>query len=244
MSLLVGNRSKGESGIFAKFKEGKCFLFGRKAAVEFRLKRSLLTIVGTPRKLGRQAVWSGRYKLFNLALTLYDKANNYWLNATRAETRDDLFPEYRREFEAHDTVHDAAGLLRADKILIYLAGVLHSLKHSLLGGVVEGDATSLLLRYLQHLLDVPSDSLTLAVRVACKPNLVGLECLLTERFNQLHLIFFYHIIRSIVIAKINAYAIFSCSFDVADVSFRGHHAEVFTKEFTKLFCLGGRLNNH
>ena len=98
--------------------------------------------------------------------------------------------------------------------------MIDRLKDRFFGGIIERDTTHLLLGQLQDLLDMPCDGLSLAVRVACQPYLIGLERLFAQRVNQLLLLLVDHIIRSIAIVEINAHAIFANTLDITNVPLR------------------------
>ena len=98
--------------------------------------------------------------------------------------------------------------------------MIDCLQDRLFGGIVEGDTTYLFLRQLQDFLDVPSDSLSLAVRVACEPNLIGLKRLFAQRINEMHLLLVNDIVGRIGIAKVNTHTVFTNTLDVTDMPLR------------------------
>ena len=98
--------------------------------------------------------------------------------------------------------------------------MIDCLQDRLFGSIVESNTTDFLLRQLQDFLDMPSDSLSLAVRVACEPNLIGLQRLFAQRINEMHLLLVDDIVGRIGIAKVNTHTVFTNTFDVTDVPLR------------------------
>ena len=101
----------------------------------------------------------------DLIFTVDHDARGHRLHAAGGQAGLDLAPEQRAEFIAHDAVKNAARLLRVDQILIDLARVLDALGDDLFRDLVERHALGLVIRQIQQLLQVPRNSLSLAVRV-------------------------------------------------------------------------------
>jgi hypothetical protein len=112
------------------------------------------------------------------------------------------------------------------------------------GCIVKGNTTCLFFGQLQHLLNMPSNSFSLAVRVAREPNLIGLESLFAQRINQLYLIFFDYIVRSIAIAKVNTHAVFTNTLDITNVPLRRHQMKILAQILGNGFSFARGLNYH
>ncbi len=97
-------------------------------------------------------------------LALDDQPNGHALHAPGAQTRLHLLPQHGRQRVAVQAVEDAPALLRANEVLVHVARVCERLLHGFFGDFVEDDAADRNLR-LQHLREVPTDRLALAVRV-------------------------------------------------------------------------------
>ena len=220
MTRFMSNRCERIGSLFTALHEVQRLLLGCKTMVEFGLESHVLTVQRYPYELRCETIGNSRHEILDLALAFYDKADSHRLHTSCAQARDDLFPQDRRELEAYDTIHYAASLLRVDKVVVNIAGMVDRLQDGLLGGVVERDTAHLLLRQLEHLLDMPCDGLSLAVGVARQPDLVGLERLFAQRCNQLLFILIYHIIRRIAIGKVNAHAVSAYAFNISNMSLR------------------------
>ena len=98
--------------------------------------------------------------------------------------------------------------------------MIDCLQDRLFSGIVEGDATYFFLRQLQDFLDMPCDSFSLAVGVACEPNLIGLQRLFTQRINEMHLLLVDDIVGCIGIAKVNTHTVFTNTLDITNMPLR------------------------
>ena len=135
--------------------------------IEFCLERGSFSIQRHTHKLRSQAVACCWHKLLNLTLTLHNQAHSHRLHTTCAQTSNDLFPQNRRQFKAHNTVHHTTCLLRIDQIIVNITRMIDCLQNRLFGRIIECDTAHFILRQLQYLLNMPCDRLSLAVRVAC-----------------------------------------------------------------------------
>ena len=116
-------------------------------------------------------------EFFDLELAVADEPQRDRLHAPRRLRPRQLAPQHRRQREADEIVERAAGEIGVDQRLVDLAGMLHRLRHRLLGDGVEDDPFDLLVLdgpFLpQRLEDMPGDRLALAVGVGGENQLVG-----------------------------------------------------------------------
>src|SRR5262249_12934522 len=111
----------------------------------------------------------------DLSLSFHDDPQSHRLDTPRGESAPDLFPQEVRDFVAHQTVDDAAGLLRVDEPAVDLSGLLDRGKHRLLGDLVEADAleNGSLGGGLLSLLEVPGDRFAFPIGVSGEIDRVG-----------------------------------------------------------------------
>ncbi len=99
-----------------------------------------------------------------LFLALDDQTDGNALDTSGAESGLHFLPEQRRQGVAVQAVENTAAFLCANEILVHVRRVLEGLFHRVFRDLVEDDAAHGNLR-LEDLLQVPTDRLTLAVRV-------------------------------------------------------------------------------
>ena len=132
-------------------------------------------------------------ELLYLALTFYDKTNGYRLHTACRQSRFHLAPQYGRKLEAHNTVQNAACLLRIDKIHVKVSWMLYCRKDGRLCNLMEYDTVGRSLIQAQHLAQMPRNSLSLAVLIGCEPHLVCLLCALTQFLYKFFLVLRYDV---------------------------------------------------
>ena len=117
------------------------------------------------------------YEGCDLALTVDDESDGDALHTPCREGGTDALPQHGRELEAHDTVEDAACLLRIDKIHVHLTWVLQGVEEGFGGDLVEDDTAGLLWLELEGFAQVPSDGFSFAVFIGSEVDEVGfLSC--------------------------------------------------------------------
>src|SRR5579884_2929651 len=114
-----------------------------------------------------------------LALALDDQPRGDRLHASRGEALHHLAPEHRRHLVAIEAVEDAPRLLGVDEPVVDAARLLERVLDRRPRDLVEHHAPHRHLR-LQHLDEMPGDSLALAVLVRREQQLVGLLQLLLQ----------------------------------------------------------------
>ncbi len=116
-------------------------------------------------------------EFFDLELAVADEPQCDRLHAPRRLGPRQLAPQHRRKRKADEIIERPAREIGVDQRLIDLAGMLHRLRHRLLGDGVEDDPLDLLVLegplLPQRLEDVPGDRLALAVGVGGENQLVG-----------------------------------------------------------------------
>jgi len=136
------------------------------APILHELRRELLLRV---HELGIDGPILPRLEGGDLVLALADHAQRRALHASGGEIGADLFPQERRQVEAHEEIEGAPRLLRVHEINRDPARMLHGLAYRVLGDLVEHHALHVLALQgallLQELLQVPGDRLALAVGV-------------------------------------------------------------------------------
>ena len=94
------------------------------------------------------------------------------MDAPGGKAVSDLLPEQRRHRVPDKPVDDAAGLLRVHQVLVDLARVLERLADSRGSDLVESHTAELGLGDLDHVSQMPSDRLALAVEVSREPDVI------------------------------------------------------------------------
>ena len=165
--LLLGLDDR-EGGADALCEEFAGLLLGLEACRQLGLEERLLRITGgmelcNDPEVGRRAEGD------DLTLALDNQPHGDRLHTPGRECGPDLFPQHGREFEADQTVEDAARLLGVHEVHVHRTGVLDGLEDRTLGDFVEDDAFRLIDRETQHFGQVPCDGLSFAVFIGCEP---------------------------------------------------------------------------
>ena len=127
---------------------------------------------GSPERDVKVPVFLGcKVAYLNFTLDNHSRCNG--LNASGGKPSAHLAPEQRTELIAHDAVKDAAGLLGIDQINVDIARGSDALRDDFFSNFVKGDASGLFVRQAEKLLEMPRNSLPLAVGVGCKINNVS-----------------------------------------------------------------------
>ena len=220
---LAGDALHAELGVAALLEEGQRLLVGAETGGELAVDH-LAVALARQHQLGADVVVGFALESLYLALAFHDEPDGDALHATCREGRLHLAPEHRRELEAHQAVQHAARLLRVYKVHVQVARMLDGLQDGRLRDLVEHDAVGVHLVQPQHLAQVPGDGFSLAVFIACQPDLFGLLGLLLQFADEPLLLFGYLIVGQQRVA-VDAYFFL---LQVADVAVAGHHLEVFS----------------
>ena len=106
----------------------------------------------------------------DLAFALDDQPYGHRLHTSGRERRPHLFPQYGREFEAHQPVEDSAGLLGVDQVHVDRTRFLDGLEDGAFGDFVEDDTFGLVDGEPQHFGEVPCDGFSFAVFIGGQPD--------------------------------------------------------------------------
>ena len=109
-----------------------------------------------------------RLEILDLPLPVIHHSGGNRLDPSCGQAPLDLLPQQGTELIAHQPVQNTPGLLGIHQILVDVPGMLNALTHHVLRDLIEGDPLCFLVRQIQQALEVPADSLALAVRVGCE----------------------------------------------------------------------------
>ena len=113
-----------------------------------------------------------------LAVSDHSQRNRLYTACRKASLH--LCPQEGRNLITHDSIQHSSCLLGIHKVHIDFTGMLKRLRHRTLGDFIEGDPRCLLVLKLQRSHQVPGNCFSLAVRVRCQIDLVGLLHALSE----------------------------------------------------------------
>ena len=212
------------------------FYLARCVAVIARGK--LAAVGGLQQRLDRP-VFLG-HKGADLVFAVNDQTGRNALYAPRTQPALDLAPQEGRQLVAHDTVEDAARLLRVDQINVDVARVGDAVLDRLLCNLVESYALGILILKPEQLLDVPRNGLALAVRVGCEINEIAFADFTADFFDDFILTFDRHIFRLEIMLNIDAHFLFR---QVAQMPHRSLDHIIRPEVLADGLCLGGRLHD-
>ena len=183
----------------------------------------------------------------DLRLAVADEAQCHALHAARRQARHHLLPQQRGEVEADEVVHGAARLLRIYQWCQYGTRVGDGLLHFALGnfvehGAVQGPFAVDEAVFLEDLVDVPGDGLTLAVRVGREIDgggfLRGLQ-------NGLDMLFLVLLANDVVLHREAMRGVDGAflGHEVADVAVAGEDLEACSQVLLDGLGLGGRFDD-
>ena len=228
-----------ETCAFATFEECHSLLALLETAAQFGTEHRLLVALGD--KLRHNAEVIRRFEVDNLALALNQQSHRHTLHTTCRQTRLDLLPQHGRKLETHQTVQHATSLLSIDQIHIYGTRLLDCAEDRLLGNFVEHNTFGRLDGQTQHLREVPSDSLSLAVLIGSQPYGLDAVSQLAQLRNHLFLIVGDLIDRTESTIEVDT-QILLC--EVANMAETRLHDIVFTQKFLDRLGLGRRLDDY
>jgi hypothetical protein len=165
----------GETGIPAAFKKRYGFVAGVKAFVQFGLHQHHF-FSAFHREQGDHAEGGGSLEIADLFFPFHDEPYGDGLHAARGQCRLYLLPQQRREFEAHQPVEHAAGLLGHHQVLVDGPRIFDRLQDGVFGDLVKDDAVRVLLCQFQYLCQVGGNGFPFAVLIGCQPYLFSILC--------------------------------------------------------------------
>ena len=230
--------ANGKRGIFTRLKECHGIVAAIKAARQFCRQRG----IGAKRLHGTRhtEVWL-TLEIGNLLLAVGNEAHSHTLHTASRQTRLNLAPKHWRKFKTHNAVEHTARLLGVHQIDVDIARVFDSLKNGWFGDFVKHDTARGFGLQAKHLIQVPSDSLSLAVLIGCEPHHLCLfRCFFQIGYTAL-LVFGDFVDRAETVFHINTEI---ALVQVANMALTCHHLVVFSKIFFDSLRLSRRLNNY
>ena len=103
-----------------------------------------------------------------------DELDRHRLHTARTKPLAHLAPEQRTKLVAHDTVQHASCLLCIHTIQIDWPRLLHCCLYSRLRDLIEYDTAVILSIESQKMRKMPGNRLSLAIRIGCKIDLIGI----------------------------------------------------------------------
>ena len=217
---------------------------------QFRLKR-LAARLGEG---AQQVPVRGRREGHPLPFALDDQPHGHALHAAGREPRANLPPQQRGNVVAVQAIDDPADFLGPDQVVVDLAGVLQGVADRLFGDFVEHQPMDRHLR-LQHLAEVPTDGLSLAVFVRRQIEVLGVLQQVLELADLLALLAGNDVDRLEVVVDVDAQVgpvlllVLLGDFlgplrQVADVADAGLDGVAAAEELADRPGLGGRLDDH
>ena len=226
-----------ETCALATFEECYRLLALLETAAQLGTERGL--VVG--RELRHHAIVLRRLEIDDLSLALNQQTHCNALHATRRQTRLDLLPQHGRKLETYQTVQHAACLLRIDQIHIDRTRLLDCTEDSLLCNLVEHNSFGRRYGQTQHLGQVPSDSLSLAVLIGSQPDGFDAMCQLTQFGHHLFLIIGDFVDRAETTIEIDTQILLR---QVANMAEARLYNVVLTQKFLDRLGLGRRLDDY
>ena len=176
----------------------------------------------------------------DLPFPVDDQAQGHRLDAAGRELRLDLFPEDGGEFETHEAVEHAAGLLGLDQVHVDVAGVLDGVENGVFRDLVEDDAPGLFRIQGEGFRQVPGDGFPFAVLIGSEPDRVGLARGRLQFRDRLFLVAGNLILRKKSVFDVDAQSFF---LQIPDVSEAGLDRITFSEELFNRPGLGRGLHN-
>ena len=227
----------GETCALAAFEECNRLLALLETAAQLGTERGL--VVG--RELRHHAIVVRSLEVDDLALAFNQQTHRNALHATRRQTRLDLLPEHGRQLETDQAIQHAASLLRIDQIHIDRTRLLDCAEDCLLCNLVEHNSFGRRYGQTQHLGQVPSDSLSLAVLIGSQPDGFDAMCQLTQFGHHLFLIIGDFVDRAKTTIEVDTQILLR---QVANMAEARLYDIVLTQKFLDRLGLGRRLDDY
>ena len=150
-------------------------------------------------------VFNGNEAL-DLVFALNDDSCRNGLNSTCGKTALYVLPKKRRELVAHDSVKNSSCLLSIYNVHIDLTRLLYCRLNHALCDFVERYSHCLFKRNTKHVCKMPSNRLTLTVRVSCEEDLVCCLCFLLDFLDKVALTSYVNIMSLEILLDVNTHA--------------------------------------
>ena len=115
------------------------------------------------------AIVGFRFESGDFALAVHHQTERYGLYASGGKPFLDFAPEDGGEFEPHQTVQRAPGLLRVHKVIVDVPRMLYGFQDGIFGDFVENDAAGTSFFQSQDFRQVPGNGLPLPVLIGRQP---------------------------------------------------------------------------
>ena len=194
LERLLAYRTNGKLGLAAALQECYSLFAGGKALVEFGFDLGDVAFGLGHGEDGAHAIVGLAHEGLYLALALNDESYSHALHASGRQCGLHLAPQYGRKLESHESVEHSSCLLGIDEVHVEMTGMLDGIKDGGGGNLVEYDAVGIVLVQAQHLTQMPTDGLSLAVFIGCQPHALCLLDLLLELAHQLAFLLGYLVI--------------------------------------------------
>ena len=237
LMLADGERLAGDS-VYDRHRLFFVFQLGFAVCIAVVAGGELTAVRGLHQRLDRPIFL--RYECTDLILAIHDQTCCNALYTTGGQAALDLAPQERRELIAHDAVQNTARLLGVDQINVNIARVLDARANRLLGDLVKGHTSGILVLELEQLLDVPRNRFSLAVRVSCEVHEIALADFAADFLNNFIFSLDRHIFRLEIVLDVNAHFLFR---QIAQMSHRRLDNIVRTEILPDGLCLGRRLHD-
>ncbi len=175
-------------------------------------------------------------KGLDLLLAHTYEPKRYGLHPAPGKAPLDILPQQRAHGVSHDPVHGPSGHLCVVELVVQLLGAFQGLINGLFGNFMESDAINSRFGLLDLFCNMPCYSLTLAVRVGCEIDVIGL---IRQAFYLLHYItlgWYHFVCRQKAVLKVYVDLVFR---QVLDVAHGGLHLEAFSEVSLDGPCLSG-----
>ncbi len=220
-----------EAGSSAAFQKCAGLLLAAKAPVQLRFH-------------GRAAgngIEHGRYSEIRLAAEVADfvlaidyQPHRHTLHATGRKRGFQALPEHGRQLESHNAVEHTACLLGIDAGKVNAARMLYGIQNSFLGNFMEYNSFCILGLKAEHFIEVPCDSLSLAVLIGSEPYSPGSSRGTAQLAHHRLLVVGNLVDGRETFVEIYAYVAF---LQVTDMAVAGHYLVVAAQKFLYSFCL-------
>ena len=171
-------------------------------------------------------------------LAVHDEAQGDALHPASGEFGLDLAPQHGREFEAHEPVQHAPGLLRIHQVQVDVPGMLDGLQDGRLGDFMEYDAAGFRGVQAQRFRQVPGDGFPFAVLIGGEPDGLGGRRELLQFGDDFLLVGRNHVFGLEAVCDVHAQFLF---LQVTDMSDAGFDEILFAQVLLDGLHLSGRL---
>ena len=154
-------------------------------------------------QLGRHRPELLRHKVGNFLFAVRNNLDRHGLHAAGTQPLPDLAPQQRTQLVTHNTVNNAACLLRVHHVHVDFARFAERRLHCVGRNFVELNAAGVARRQPQQVRQMPANRLALAIRVGCQIHFRGILRQLFQRIDQLALAANVNIFRFKVVFQIH-----------------------------------------